>query len=582
MGFLNLVALAWVFATTEAGALWLQDAGSAGAVAMVDRRSTNKWKWPWQKKKADKKRNSRATALEPVSMSSSGGAEGSQDDVYPARPQLQAVIQDHVEVEEEAEGPGVDDDTEQRAEPQLEAGDDNEATQQKLTPVALKYQSNGVAQSFPTTPMAAPVFRSNSTSGAWPRLGAGLNPAALAALLAPRKLLPTTSMAAPAFRSNSTSGAWLQQKPGLGAGLNPAALAAMFAPRSNGTGWRWPWLNPSKGTGNSSGQHVPVVATVPPNVAALAWAALRPRPVPPPTVLPKRPPLNIASLIGRDNNVTWPLYPSGKVPGHIPEIGSLLAAKIEKPLINKMCKIGHTTGDIDLVREPSLKPFLVDPDDPHRTDAAVVIAPGGANLFLAWEREGTTIAKWLNSIGISAFVLKYRVPGGTNTDGSLMDAQRAMSMVRSRAVELGLNRSRIGFMGFSAAGYLSDRLSSSIKRMYKKIDDEDEAHYWPDFQMVVYGGGPKKIVGHRPPPTLVVHAQDDPCGNVRGGTAYCEAVRRDSGQICERLLYPNGGHGYGTCAVYTNSWSGITVCDWIHKAESFIRTHMLGSPVNSI
>merc|ERR550525_2223581 len=97
-------------------------------------------------------------------------------------------------------------------------------------------------------------------------------------------------------------------------------------------------------------------------------------------------------------------------------------------------------------------------------------------------------------------------------------------------------------------------LSTIEPRLYSRIDEVDDVDFHPDFAMVIYGDGTPQITKdmHKPPPTFSVSAKDDTCVPVESATAYCTAVRRDSHQECLRIVYPNGGHGYGTCGVYTN------------------------------
>ena len=149
------------------------------------------------------------------------------------------------------------------------------------------------------------------------------------------------------------------------------------------------------------------------------------------------------------------------------------------------------------VSHPSLQPFLVDSSHPRFDGTAVIVAPGGAYKWLTWDAEGVDIATWLNSLGISAFVLKYRVPfrpwlcrpgfGCRSGEAPLIDAQRAVGLLRSRSRALGLNASRIGFIGFSAGGHLTAHISTNnSNRLYPRIDSADDLSCRPDFAMMVY------------------------------------------------------------------------------------------------
>src|SRR5437764_4330856 len=141
----------------------------------------------------------------------------------------------------------------------------------------------------------------------------------------------------------------------------------------------------------------------------------------------------------------WP----GKAPGETKEIGP---EELRPPQAKQRADVQRLTN----VSKPTLT--LFQPPEGKRNGAAVVVCPGGGYSILAWDLEGTEIAEWLNSIGVTAAVLKYRVPrreGDTANKLPLMDAQRSMSLVRSKASELGLDPRRIGMLGFSAGGNLA-------------------------------------------------------------------------------------------------------------------------------
>lgn len=138
---------------------------------------------------------------------------------------------------------------------------------------------------------------------------------------------------------------------------------------------------------------------------------------------------------------------------------------------------------------PTLTPFIVT----NGTGASIVIAPGGGYQNLAWGKEGLDVARFYNSIGVSAFVLKYRVPARPNLPGlphwwaPLQDAQRAIGIVRSRASQWGLNASMVGFTGFSAGGHLTAHISTAWQsRYYPRIDAADDASCKPAFSVFMY------------------------------------------------------------------------------------------------
>jgi acetyl esterase/lipase len=187
------------------------------------------------------------------------------------------------------------------------------------------------------------------------------------------------------------------------------------------------------------------------------------------------------------------------------------------------------------------------------TGAAVVVCPGGGYSILAWDLEGTEVCDWLNSIGVTGVLLKYRVPKREN--GPLQDVQRALGLVRHRAKDLDIDPQRIGVLGFSAGGNLSAELCANYgQRAYPAVDDADAASCRPDFQILIYPGGlvqkdePGKIAPHlgvttNTPPTFIMMAADDPA-RVENALSYALALKQSKVPF-ELHVYPTGGHGYG-------------------------------------
>jgi len=195
------------------------------------------------------------------------------------------------------------------------------------------------------------------------------------------------------------------------------------------------------------------------------------------------------------------------------------------------------------------------PANVKHTDAAVVICPGGGYSILAMDLEGEEVAAWLNSIGVTGIVLKYRVPARKDQPRHLpplQDAQRAMSLVRSHAKEWNLDPHRIGILGFSAGGHLAAVTATNYdKRQYAVLDDVDEFSCRPDFAVLVYPAyltagdhlSPEVPVNARTPPVFFVHAGDDPISAEGSITMYL-ALRRAK-VPAELHLYASGGHGFG-------------------------------------
>jgi acetyl esterase/lipase len=189
--------------------------------------------------------------------------------------------------------------------------------------------------------------------------------------------------------------------------------------------------------------------------------------------------------------------------------------------------------------------------------AAVLVCPGGGYHILAMDLEGTEVAEWLNSIGVTAIVLKYRVPVRANRpryEAPLQDAQRAMGLIRSRASEWHIRPDRIGIMGFSAGAHLSAVTSGTTNRVYDPIDAADRVSCRPDFVMLIYPAyltvekenfkiAPELNLSANTPPTFLVQTQDDAIKFENALFYY-----RGLAQLkipAELHLYAVGGHGYG-------------------------------------
>ena len=192
------------------------------------------------------------------------------------------------------------------------------------------------------------------------------------------------------------------------------------------------------------------------------------------------------------------------------------------------------------------------------TGAAVVVCPGGAYRILAMDLEGTEVCDWLNSLGITGVLLKYRVPsraGQEKHQAALQDAQRALGLVRYRAKEWSLNPNRIGVLGFSAGGHLAAALSNNFQqRTYPTVDEADATSCRPDFTLLIYPAyltvkedhdkiAPELNISSNTPPTFIVMTEDDPI-RVETALFYALALRKANVPL-ELHVYPTGGHGYG-------------------------------------
>ena len=236
----------------------------------------------------------------------------------------------------------------------------------------------------------------------------------------------------------------------------------------------------------------------------------------------------------------WP----GKVPGEI---------RKEQP------EKSETNGGITRISnvfKPTLTIYHAPKD--KDTGAAVIICPGGGYSILAWDLEGVEVAQWLNSAGVTGIILKYRVHADRKDDVHgvmpLMDAQRALSLTRSKAKEWGLDPKRIGILGFSAGGHLSALACTNFeKRSYDAIDDVDQLSCRPDFGVLVYPAyltadktqelSPQLPLSKETPPIFIIGASDDHVTNIGSPVLYL--ALKKAGVSTELHLYSVGGHGFG-------------------------------------
>ncbi|HSU57184.1 MAG TPA: alpha/beta hydrolase [Candidatus Dormibacteraeota bacterium] len=213
-----------------------------------------------------------------------------------------------------------------------------------------------------------------------------------------------------------------------------------------------------------------------------------------------------------------------------------------------------------------------------KSGAAVLVCPGGGYRILALDLEGTEVCEWLNSIGVTAALLKYRVPAREGDDKHqlpLEDAQRALSVLRHRAAEWEIDRKKIGVLGFSAGGHLAANLSINYaNRDYEKIDEADDESCRPDFSVLIYPAylvtkgteqiSPDLNVTEKTPPTFMVMAADDPV-HVENVLAYGFALKKVKVPF-EVHVYPSGGHGYGM-----RPRKEASVTTWPERATEWMR-----------
>ncbi len=267
----------------------------------------------------------------------------------------------------------------------------------------------------------------------------------------------------------------------------------------------------------------------------------------------------------------WPGVPPGDENVHLdPEVDK---TKPTDKLIagRRIIKLGN-------VSTPDIAVYPV--TSAHSTGTSVIICPGGGHHILAYDLEGTEVAEWLNSIGVTAFVLKYRVPFRDKDQrwiSAVQDAQRAVSLIRGRADEFGIDPNRIGLLGFSAGGETAALASifADKQRQYEPVDDVDRVTCRPDFTVMIYTGGiidretreiqdyVAKAIDKDAPPAFLVHAFDDrvPC---EASTQYFIALRK-AGVPAELHIYPEGGHGYGLRR------TEMAVTTWPDRCEAWLK-----------
>jgi acetyl esterase/lipase len=262
---------------------------------------------------------------------------------------------------------------------------------------------------------------------------------------------------------------------------------------------------------------------------------------------------------------TFDVWP-GQAPGETGQIGP---EKVEQ----KAGRIPVTL--ITNVTKPTLTVYK--PPADKDTGAAVIICPGGAYAVLAIDLEGQEVARWLNSIGVTGIILKYRVPVRRDTPRylpPLQDAQRAIGLARSKARDWKIDPHRIGILGFSAGGNLAAFACTRFdERAYEAIDDVDKVSCRPDFGVAVYPAWlvkegtdeliPELRVTKQTPQMFFAHANDDPISSASSAAMYL-ALKR-AGVPAELHIYSTGGHGFGLRSTTQRSST------WPARCEEWMR-----------
>tara|TARA_Y100001935_G_scaffold93147_1_gene77403 strand:- start:15138 stop:16064 length:927 start_codon:yes stop_codon:yes gene_type:complete len=254
---------------------------------------------------------------------------------------------------------------------------------------------------------------------------------------------------------------------------------------------------------------------------------------------------------------------------------------------------------ISKVQTPTLEIYL--PPKASAIQKAMIVLPGGGYEGLAYDWEGTEIAKWLNSNGIAAFVVKYRMPNSRSVEtgrlAPLQDAQRAIRTVRKNAGEWNIDPHQIGVIGFSAGGHLASTLGTKFDYNDERYFDDksiDTVSARPDFMALIYPvismeasvthmGSRNSLLGEDPeekmirlysnelhvtdqtPPAFLVHSGDDDVVPIQNSLRFYEALQQH-GIYAEMHIYPTGGHGYSLATTrgteYLKTWPDRLI-DWI-------------------
>lgn len=265
------------------------------------------------------------------------------------------------------------------------------------------------------------------------------------------------------------------------------------------------------------------------------------------------------------------LWPKGAPGGGANELAEVNSTKASDRMVADKAVIR-----IANVNNPTITVYS--PPKELNTGAAVIVCPGGGYSILAIDLEGTEVCQWFNSIGVTAILLKYRVPvkaGAPRYQAPLQDAQRAMGWARQHASQYGIT-GKIGIMGFSAGGHLSATLSTNYsKRTYETVDAADALSCRPDFVMLVYPAyltvkeegdkiAPELPVTNNTPPTLLIQTQDDGV-RVESSLFYYLALK-NAEVPAEMHLYAKGGHGYGMRG------KGNGIDKWPERAREWLQT----------
>jgi len=278
-------------------------------------------------------------------------------------------------------------------------------------------------------------------------------------------------------------------------------------------------------------------------------------------------------LGGRAQIPLWPRNPAAGTPeADGPEGANLDPFKTE----------GRYEAMVFNVTQPTMTIYR---PETRKSGAAILVLPGGGYRKLAIDLEGSEVCDWATALGMTCVVVKYRVPQTWWHDDCkcqiepnpflpLQDAQRAIRLLRQRAVSLGIDPHKIGVIGFSAGGHLAAAMSNATGGSYAPVDTADRLSARPDFAMPLYPGHlwadhdaallPFDHVVAGCPPTFLVQAEDDPVDNVRNSIAYFLALQAMKIPV-EMHIYAHGGHAFAlrNTGQPISGWPALAA-KWLH------------------
>ena len=257
----------------------------------------------------------------------------------------------------------------------------------------------------------------------------------------------------------------------------------------------------------------------------------------------------------------------------------------------------NTSNHKYVIPKPEMALYL--PAKRNISGQAVLVIPGGGYHAIAYRWEGTDVAKWLNANGIVAAVLKYRLPNDTTSNivrykSPLLDASRAIRIIKANAEKWNIDKNNIGIMGFSAGGHIASTLGTHFNQEKSRDDKIDSLSSRPDFMVLMYSvitmseesrhkGSTKNLLGENPskelldyfsnekhvtsdtPPTFLVHCSDDGVVRVKNSLLFYEALIENN-VSAEMHIYKKGRHGFSLANKkgYLNSWKNRCL-DWLNN-----------------